>query len=134
MQLLKISSLTNLLNLLFVYIQGSPPLCQLLFPNKPRTQTFLTLQSEWAWEEKLCFYNNSAFRCQNSTKFWIIVMQMSSLFINITNFIRTTECFKKIRSTLNLIFWKNFAGYVTLNCCFYNILLAADYSKQLLYK
>ena len=46
MQLQKISTLTNLLNLLFVYIQGSPPLCQLLFPNKPRTQTFLTLQSD----------------------------------------------------------------------------------------
>ena len=27
------------LNLLFVYIQGSPPLCQAIFPNKPHTHT-----------------------------------------------------------------------------------------------
>ena len=27
------------LNLLFVYIQGSPPLCQAIFSNKPHTHT-----------------------------------------------------------------------------------------------
>ena len=82
--------LTNLLNLLLVYIQGFPPLCQPFFPNKPHTQTFLTFQSKWAREEKLCLYNNPAFRDWTSTKFWIIVMQMSSLFIHITNFLRTS--------------------------------------------
>ena len=56
------------------------------FPNKPHTQTFLTLQSKWAREEELCLNNNSTFRGRNSTKFWIIVIQMSSLFIHITNF------------------------------------------------
>ena len=41
----------------FVYIQGSPALCQSFFPNKPHTQTFLTLQSKWAREEELCLNN-----------------------------------------------------------------------------
>ena len=60
----------------FVYIQGFPALCQSVFPNKWRTQTFLTLRSKWSREEKLCLNNNSAFRGQNSTKFWVIVIQM----------------------------------------------------------
>ena len=46
MQLQKISTLTNLLNLLLVYIQGSPPLGQPLLSNNSHTQTFLTLQSQ----------------------------------------------------------------------------------------
>ena len=54
-----------------VYIQGSPALCQPFFPYKPHTQTFLTFQSKWAPEEELCLNNNSAFRGQYSTKFWI---------------------------------------------------------------
>ena len=73
----------------FVYIQGSPALYQPFFPNKPHTQTFLTLQSKWAPEEELCLNNISAFRGRNSTKFWIIwiiVIQMSTLFIHVTNF------------------------------------------------
>ena len=49
----------------FVYIQGSPALCQSFFPNKPHTQTFLTLQSKWTPEEELC---------------------LTSLFIHINNF------------------------------------------------
>ena len=68
----------------FVYIQGSPALYQPLFPNKPRTHTFLTLQSKSAPEEELCLNNNSAFRGRNSTNFWIIriiVIHMSGLFI-----------------------------------------------------
>ena len=72
-----------------VYIQGSPALCQPFFPYKPHTQTFLTFQSKWTPEEELCLNNNSAFRGRNSTKFsifWIIVIQMSSLFIHMTNF------------------------------------------------
>ena len=72
-----------------VYIQGSPALCQPFFPYKPHTQTFLTFQSKWAPEEELCLNNNSAFRGRNSTKFWIfwiIVIQMSSPFIHMTNF------------------------------------------------
>ena len=72
-----------------VYIQGSPALCQPFFPYKPHTQTFLTFQSKWAPEEELCLNNNSAFRGRNSTKFrifLIIVIQMSSLFIHVTNF------------------------------------------------
>ena len=72
-----------------VYIQGSPALCQPFFPYKPHTQTFLTFQSKWAPEEELCLNNNSAFRGRNSTKFWItwiIAIQISSLFILITNF------------------------------------------------
>ena len=36
-----------------------------IFCNKPHTETFLTLQSKWAEEEKLCLYNNSAFRGRN---------------------------------------------------------------------
>ena len=73
----------------FIYIQGSPALCQPFFPNKSHTQTFLTLQPKWTPEEDLCFNNNSAFRGRNSTKFWtvwIIVIRMSILFIHITNF------------------------------------------------
>ena len=67
-----------------------PLLCaNQFFPNKPHTQTFLKLQLKWTPEEEHCLNNNSAFRGRNSTKFWtvwIIVMQMSSLFIHITNF------------------------------------------------
>ena len=72
-----------------VYIQGSPSLCQLMFPYKPHTQTFLKPQSKCAPEQELCLTNNSVFRGRNSTKFWIfwiIVIQMSSLFIRVTNF------------------------------------------------
>ena len=87
----KISTLTNLLNLLLVYIQSFPPLCQPFFPNKPHTLTVQTFQSKWAREEKLCLYNNSVFRGRNSTKFWIIVIQMSGLFSHITNFLRTSR-------------------------------------------
>ena len=72
------------------FLFKTPLLCvKPFFPNKPHTQTFLTLQSKWAPEEELCFNNNSAFRGRNSTKFWIfliIVIQMSSLFIHVTNF------------------------------------------------
>ena len=42
-----------------------------------------------------------------------------------------TGCFKKSRLTLNLIFQKNIAGHITLNCYFHNILLVAAYSEQL---
>ena len=72
-----------------VYIQGPPALCQPFFHNKPHTQTFLTLPFKWAAEEELCLNNNSAYRGWNSTKFWlfwIIVIQISSLFIHLTNF------------------------------------------------
>ena len=84
--------LCNLLYCTFkniVHIQCSSALYQPFFPNEPHTQTFLTLQSKSLSEEKLCLNNNSAFRGRNSTKFWIIwiiVIQMSSLFIHITNF------------------------------------------------
>ena len=70
----------------FVFIQGSLDLCQLFFPNKSYTQTFLTLQSKWAWEEELCLNNNSVSRRRNSRKLWIIVIQMSSLFNHINSF------------------------------------------------
>ena len=59
------------------------------YPNKPNTQTFLTLQPKWALEEELCLNNNPVFRGRNSAKFsiiWIIVIQMSSLFVHVTNF------------------------------------------------
>ena len=50
-----------------------PALCQSFCPNKPHTQTFLTLQSKRAREEELSLNkglnNNSAFKCRNSTKF-----------------------------------------------------------------
>ena len=85
MQSQKVSTLTNLLNLLFVYIQGSHTLRKSFFPNKPHTQNYLTLQFKWAREE-----SNSAFRGRNSTKFCIIIMQTSSLFIHITNFLKTS--------------------------------------------
>ena len=42
-----------------------------------------------------------------------------------------TGCFKKSRLTLNLIFWKFFAGHITLNYYFNKISLVADYSEQL---
>ena len=85
----KISTLKNLLKVLFVY-QGFPPSCQPYFPNKPHAKTILTLQSKWTREKKFFLYNNSAFRGRNSRKFWIVVMKMSSLFIRITNFLRTS--------------------------------------------
>ena len=72
------------------FIFKAPLLCaNHFFPNKPHRQTFLTLQPKWTPEEELCLNNNSAFRGQNSTKFWtawIIVIRMSSLFIHMTNF------------------------------------------------
>ena len=46
-------------------------LCQPFFPNKPHTQTFLTLQSELAADEELCLNNNSALR---GRFIWIIVI------------------------------------------------------------
>ena len=85
----------------FVYIQCSPALCQPFFSSKPHTQTFLTLQPKWGPKEELCLNNNSTFRGRNSTKFWIIwiiVIQMSSLFIHITNF-------KITITNLNSKFW-----------------------------
>ena len=84
MQLQKTSALKNL------FIFKAPLLCaNHFYPNKPHTQTFLTIQPKWTPEEELCLNNNSAFRGRNSTKFWIfwiIVIQMSSLFIHVTNF------------------------------------------------
>ena len=59
------------------------------FPYKPHTQTCLTPQSKWVPEEKICLNINSNFRGWNSTElwiFWIIVIQMSNLFIQVTNF------------------------------------------------
>ena len=70
-------------------IQGSPALWQPFFPNKLHRQTFLKLQYTLAPEEELCFNDNSAFRGRNPTKFWIfliIVIQISSLFIHVSNF------------------------------------------------
>ena len=70
-----------------VYIQGSPALCQPFFPYKPHTQTFLTFQSKWAPEEELCLNNNSAFRDRySSSELSELLIQMSSLFIHVTNF------------------------------------------------
>ena len=75
----------------------------IFFTNKPHTQTFLTLQPKWAPEEELCLSNNSAFRGRNSTNWinWIIVIQMSSLFIHITNFLIPGR-----RGSMNL--WKKY--------------------------
>ena len=71
-----------------LYIQGSPAPCQQFFPYKRHTQTFLTFQSKWAPEEELCLNNISAFRSRYSTKFELFELwiQMSSLFIHVTNF------------------------------------------------
>ena len=68
-----------------VYIQGSPALCQPFFPYKPHTETFLTFQSKWAPEEELCLNDNSAFRGRYSELFELLI-QMSCLFIDVTNF------------------------------------------------
>ena len=62
-----------------VYIQGSPALWQPFFSYEPHTQTFLTFQSKWAPEEKLCLNHNSAFRGRYSIKFWIIWIINSSV-------------------------------------------------------
>ena len=77
-----------------VCIQGSPTLCQPFFPYKLHTQTFLAFQSKWAlslwWapEEELCLNYYSAFRGRYSTKseLFELLIQMSSLFIHVTNF------------------------------------------------
>ena len=58
-------------------------------PRKPsHAQTFLTVQPKLPRKEEIiiCLNNNSAFRDRNSPKFWIIVTEMSSQFIHITNF------------------------------------------------
>ena len=72
-----------------VFLFKAPlPCTNYFFPNKPHAETFQTLQSKWVPEEEFCLNNNSAFRGQNSTKFWIfliIVIQMFSLFIHVTN-------------------------------------------------
>ena len=72
------------------FLFKTPLLCaNYYFPSKSQTQTFLTFQSKWATEEELCLKNNSVLRGRNSTKFWIfwiIVTQMSTLFIHVTNF------------------------------------------------
>ena len=81
MQLQKTSTSGNLL-----IFKAPLPWSQSVFLNKSHTQTFLTLQSKRAREDELFLNNNSALRGRNSTKFWIIVIQMSSLFIHITNF------------------------------------------------
>ena len=66
------------------YIQDSPALCQQFFPYKPHTQTFLTFQSKWAPEEELCLNHNSDI--QPSSELFELLIQMSSLFIHVTNF------------------------------------------------
>ena len=81
MQLQKTSTSGNLL-----IFKAPLPWSQSVFLNKSHTQTFLTLQSKRARDDELFLNNNSALRGRNSTKFWIIVIQMSSLFIHITNF------------------------------------------------
>ena len=81
MQLQKTSASGNLL-----IFKAPLPWSQSVFLNKSHTQTFLTLQSKRARDDELFLNNNSALRGRNSTKFWIIVIQMSSLFIHITNF------------------------------------------------
>ena len=45
----------------------------------------------------------------------------------------TIGCFKKSCTTLNVIFSKNVAGHITLNCYFHKSLIVADYSEQLFY-
>ena len=84
MQRQKTSAFRNL------FIIKAPLLCANCFlPNKPLTQTFLTLQPKWVTEKELSLNNNSTFRGRNSTKFWIIwiiISQMSSAFIHVTNF------------------------------------------------
>ena len=72
----------------FVYIEGSPALCQSFFPNKPHTQTFLTLQSKWAPEEDLVLIiiQLSLVDIQQSSGLLELLIQMSSLFIHLTNF------------------------------------------------
>ena len=93
MQLQKTSTSGNLL-----IFKAPLPWSQSVFLNKSHTQTFLTLQSKRAREDELFLNNNSALRGRNSTKFWIIVIQMSSLFIHITNF-------KITITNLNSKFW-----------------------------
>ena len=98
MQLQKTSTSGNLL-----IFKAPLPWSQSVFLNKSHTQTFLTLQSKRAREDELFLNNNSALRGRNSTKFWIIVIQMSSLFIHITNFkITITNLNSKI---LHLLSW-----------------------------
>ena len=71
------------------FLVKAPLLCAIhYFHNKPHTQTFLTFQSKWATDEEH-WRNNSTLRGRYSTKFWIfwiIVTQMSTLFIHVTNF------------------------------------------------
>ena len=57
-----------------VYIQGSPAPCQSFFPNKPHTQTFLTLQSKWAPRKNLVLIIN---------QLWEVEIQQSSAFFKL---------------------------------------------------
>ena len=102
MQLQKTSTFTNLLNFLLFIFKASLLCANHCFLT---LKTVLTLQYKWAQEEELCLNNNSAFRGRNSTRFWVTVMQISSLFIHITNFLRTANPIQTSASYYYLKHW-----------------------------
>ena len=68
----------------FVYIESSHALCRSFFPNKPHTQTFLTLQSKWTPEEEPClislfiYINNFKISITNfNSKFCIYYLKLN---------------------------------------------------------
>ena len=83
MQLQKTSALRNL------FILKAPLLCANHFFLINHTRKCFWHSNLNEPQKKNCLNNNLAFRGRNSTKFWIfwiIVIQMSSLFIHVTNF------------------------------------------------
>ena len=80
MQLQKTSAWRNL----FIFKALSEP----FFPYKPHTQTFLTFQSKWAQRKNfvLIIIQLSEVGIQPSSELFELLIQMSSLFIHVTNF------------------------------------------------
>ena len=93
------------------YIQDSPVLCQPLFPYKPHTQTFLTFQSNDPQRKNfaLIIIWLSEVDIQPSSELFELLIQMSSLFIHVTNF-------KIITANLN----SKFCIYYLKSCHFLN--------------
>ena len=58
------------------------------FPHKPHSQTFLTFQSKWAQRKNfvLIIIQLSEVGIQPSSELFELLIQMSSLFIHVTNF------------------------------------------------
>ena len=90
-------------------------LWQPFFPYKPHTQTFLTFQSKWTQRKNfvLIIIQLSDVDIQPSSELFELLIQMSSLFIHVTNFkititnLNSKFCIYYLKSWLFLNNWES---------------------------